>query len=179
MVKKTKSSTYFPYKNYLYLIMGIVIFLLLLWYAVSWIKVRNEEKLATSYLIKTNTVSYTIDDLNEINSVLSESPSEYFIYISYTGNEDIYKLEKKLKKVIDNYNLKDEFYYIDVTKIKDNDSLLNNLNKIFNTDKIVNIPCIIYYQNNEIKDIILDNKNIFDYNKFINLLKDNAYERAI
>ena len=32
------------------------------------------------------------------------------------------KFEKKLKKLIDNYNLKDEFYFVNVTNIKDDEN---------------------------------------------------------
>ncbi len=174
-----QGNKYFPYKNHLYLIIGIVVVLLICWYAASWLKVRKEEKLASSYLIKTNTITYSIDDLKEISSIFQESPSEYFVYISYTGEDAIYKLEKRLKKVIDDYNLKDEFYYLDITSLKDDENILNNLNKEFNTDLIINYPCILYFKDGQIADIIVDKNKVFDYNKFINLLKDNTYEKAI
>ena len=173
-----KKGKYFPYKNYLYLLIGIVVLLLLGWYIASWLKVKNEEKLSTSYLVKTSTITYTIDDLKEVDSVLQESPSEYFVYISYTGNEDIYKLEKKLKKIIDDYHLEDEFYYLDITSAKDKKETLDKLNKMFNTDEITNYPCIIYFRDGNIEKVIVDKNDVFDYNKFINLLKDNAFEKA-
>ena len=173
-----KSGKYFPYKNHLYVILGIIFILLLCWYITSWVKIKKEERLSTSYLLKTNTISYHLDDLKEISSVLQESPNEYFIYISYTGNEDIYKLEKKLKHLIDDYNLKDEFYYLDITSFKNDEDLLNKLGKSFNTKLITNTPCILYFKDNNLEEVIVDKNKVFNYNKFINLLKDNAYEKA-
>ena len=174
-----QDNKYFPYKNHLYLIIGIIVILLIGWYIASWLNIKNEEKLSASYLVKTNTITYSIDDLKEISSIFQESPSEYFVYISYTGEESVYKLEKRLKKVIDDYNLKDEFYYLDITSLKDDENTLNKLNKEFDTDKIINYPCILYFKDGQIKDIIVDKNNVFDYNKFVNLLKDNTYEKAI
>ncbi len=177
MAKKT--SIYFPYKSYLHLILGAILVLLLMWYVASWIKIKNEEKLLTSYLLKTSTITYHMDDLKDVSSGLQESPTDYFVYISYTGDENIYKLEKRLKRIIDDYSLKDEFYYLDVTSIKDKDNYLDDLNKTFNTNIISNVPCIIYFKSGNIEDIIVDKKGVFEYNIFVNLLKDNTYEKAI
>ena len=176
MAKKT--NIYFPYKSYLHIIIGIIFLLLLMWYVASWIKVKNEEKLLTSYLLKTSTITYHIDDLKEVSSVLQESPTDYFVYISYTSDDDVYKLEKRLKRIIDDYNLKDEFYYLDITSIKDKENILDNLNKTFNTSIITNVPCIIFFKNGNIEDIIVDKNDIFNYNDFVSLLKDNNYEKA-
>ena len=173
-----QNNKFFPYKHYLYFIIGIVVALLIGWYIYSWITIKKEEKLSSSYLLKTNTITYSIDTLKEISSISQEAPTEYFIYISYTGSDAVYKLEKKLKKIIDDYNLKDEFYLLDITSIKNNEDTLDKLNDKFNTTKIINTPCILYYKDSALKEILIDKNGIFDYNNFINLLKDNAYEKA-
>ena len=175
--KKNKNSKYIPTKNYIYGALILLAVVFLAWYAISWYEVKEEEKLMTSYLITTNTLSYEIKNLNEVTQVLKESPNNYFIYISYTNDENVYRLEKKIKKVIDNYELQDEFYYINITDIKDDDKLLRNLNDTFNTTKINNVPCILYYQNGDLKQIITEDKKVFSIDKLTDLLTKYEYEK--
>ena len=106
-------------KNYLVaclLILGIVFVVL---YFYKWHQVKEEEKYLNSYLVNTGTVNLEMSDIKEINTVLSETPSYYFVYISYTKEEDVYNLEKELKPLITEYDLQNNFYYINVTDIKE------------------------------------------------------------
>ena len=92
-------------KNYLVaclLILGIVLVVL---YFYKWHQVKEEEKYLNSYLVNTGTVNLEMSDIKEINTVLSETPSYYFVYISYTKEEDVYNLEKELKPLITEYDL--------------------------------------------------------------------------
>ena len=177
MKKQNKTNKYFPFKSYVYGLIIAIVIILLIWYLAAWYKVKNEDRLIKSYLVNTNTVTYEIDDLKEIVQVLKESPSDYFIYISYTNNEGIYKLEKKLKKIIDAYELKDAFYYININDYLDDQNIYNELNNIFSTNKIKNAPCILYFEDNELIRVIQKNDGIFNYNDFTNLLKENGYEK--
>lgn len=174
--KKTKNAKYIPTKNYVYGLLILLAIVFLAWYAISWYEVKQKDKLMNSYLITTNTLLYEIKSLDEVVQVLRESPSEYFVYISYTNDEDVYRLEKKLKKVIDNYELHDEFYYINITDNKD-DKILTKLNDTFNTTKISNVPCILYFKNNTLEQIIVDKNSVFNINDFTTLLDTNNYEK--
>lgn len=176
MIKKR--NKYFSIKNYYTIIFICLGTLLLTWYVISWQQVKTKEKFLTSYLITTNTLNNEIKDLKEIEQILSESPTRYFVYISYTQDESIYKLEKKLKKLIDNYEIKDEFYYINVTNQVENANLINELNKKFDTQSIENIPCILYFENGQLKETLLDKNKVFDYSKFEKLLKEKKYEKS-
>lgn len=177
MKKKNKHSNYFTTKNYIYAALSILAILFLIWYILSWYVVKQKEKLMSSYLITSNTITYEIQNINEMVQILSESPNQYFIYISHNNNEDIYRLEKKLKKVIDSYSLQDEFYYINITDILENKDLYNNLNDTFNTTKITNVPCILFFQNGEIKEIIMDQESVFNVNDLKDLLNKYEYEQ--
>lgn len=116
MAKKKSKKNNINFKKLFYFIIGFLLIIFLIWYIISWKNVKKEEKLMNSYLITSNTLSVEIKDLSETIQVLKESPSEYFVYISYTNDEKVYSFEKKLKKLIDNYNLKDEFYFVNVTR---------------------------------------------------------------
>lgn len=177
MTQNQKKSNYFTFKNYAYLIGTILLFALICWYFISWYNVKQEEKLQNSFLISSNTITYELASVDEAPLVLQEAPNEYFIYISYTGDESIYKLEKNLKKVIDNYVLKDEFYYLNVSENIEDDDLFKKLNKTFKTDKIDSLPCILYYKEGKLIKNIDSNKKIFDVKKLEELLKKNDYER--
>ena len=177
MQKKKKNNKYIPVKNYIYGILIFIAIILLAWYFISWYQVKKTEKLMNSYLVTSNTVNSEIKDITEIVQVLKESPSEYFVYISYTNDEAVYKLEKKLKNIIDNYGLKDEFYYINITDYQNDENIYFKLNDTFNTTRIKNTPCILYFKNNELEDVIINSKKVFNSNELVKLLQEQEYER--
>ena len=114
-------------------------------YAIS----KNEEKYVTSYLMSSNTINYEMNEIEEISSVLSETANYYFVYISYTNDADVYNLEKSLKPIIDKYDLNNNFYYINVTNIKENKAkykkeIADRLN--IDEKEMNNIPIIMYFK---------------------------------
>ena len=177
MAKKKSKKNNINFKKLFYFIIGFLLIIFLIWYIISWKNVKQEEKLMNSYLITSNTLSVEIKDLSETIQVLKESPSEYFVYISYTNDEKVYSFEKKLKKLIDNYNLKDEFYFVNVTNIKNDENFYKEINNTFNTKLINNIPCILHFKNNELKKVIYNKDLNKTYTNFENLLKENECDK--
>ena len=177
MAKKKSKKNNINFKKLFYFIIGFLLIIFLIWYIISWKNVKQEEKLMNSYLITSNTLSVEIKDLSETIQVLKESPSEYFVYISYTNDEKVYSFEKKLKKLIDNYNLKDEFYFVNVTNIKDDENFYSEINDTFNTKLINNIPSILHFKNNELKKVIYNKDLNKTYTEFENLLKENEFDK--
>lgn len=149
-IRKENTTIVNP-RNYLYALLILVGGILIVWYAFSWYQVKREEKLMDSYLISTNTISSNITDINALTQVIQESPSSYFIYIGYREDEDVYKLEKDLKKIIDKYKLNDMFFYFDVTDLKEkDDNYLEEIKKVLKIDNLSKVPAIIYINNGEI-----------------------------
>ncbi len=177
MAKKKSKKNNINFKKLFYFILGFLLIIFLIWYIISWKNVKKEEKLMNSYLITSNTLSVEIKDLSETVQVLKESPSEYFVYISYTNDEKVFNFEKKLKKLIDNYNLKDEFYFVNVTNIKDDENFYSEINDTFNTKLISNIPSILHFKNNELKKVIYNKDLNKTYTDFENLLKENEFDK--
>lgn len=177
MAKKKSKKNNINFKKLFYFITGFLLIIFLIWYIISWKNVKQEEKLMNSYLITSNILSVEIKDLSETVQVLKESPSEYFVYISYTNDEKVFNFEKKLKKLIDNYNLKDEFYFVNVTNIKDDENFYSEINNTFNTKLINNIPCILHFKNNELKKVIYNKDLNKTYTNFENLLKENEFDK--
>ena len=152
--RKTKRKKIEPV-NYFYALLILVGCVLLVLYVLKWHDVKQEEKLMQSYLITSNTIQNNVDDLESLNLIRQEAPSSYFIYLSYHGDEKIYNLEKKLKSVIDKYNLNDVFYYVDLTKLKEEEGYLDKVNTALDVE-IAKIPAIIYVNEGKIveKDIL-------------------------
>lgn len=158
---KKKKTKYIPPRNYLIATLLIAITIFLVFYLFEWYKIKQIEKYGSSYLVESNTVSLEIKSIEEIPIVFLEAPSDYFIFINYLNEKDTFKLEKNMKDIIDDYNLKDVFYYMNVTElINSNDNYLDELNKVFNTEsKIKNVPTLLYYRNGELAEVISSENN--------------------
>ena len=108
MSKVTKNERFIPIKNYVIAFGIVVAAVLLTIYGFAWYNVLKEGKVSQSYLVKEKVISNEIQSLDEVEAIFAEVPDEYFIYISYTGSEEIYNMEKELKKVINKYELNDQ-----------------------------------------------------------------------
>ena len=174
-VKETKNI--FTSKNFLIIIGILLILILVIFYIYRVNKVNTSEKYNTSYLVSTGTVSLEIKNLDEVSQILKESPTEYFILITYTGNKDTYNLETGLKTIIDKYKLNDSFYYINIKDILNEDNYLTRLNNAFETDKITKVPTILYYKDGKIKSLVhRDDNNIINASDFQKLLDIYEYQ---
>ncbi len=180
MTNIKKNERYVPLKNYILAIVVVVIIILLAWYAFAWYKVVNENRVSISYLVKEKVISNEITNLNEVSAIFSEVPNEYFVYVSYTGSEEIYNMEKDLKPIINEYHLNDNIYYLNMTEIKDESNYLDKINDSLNLQekKITNVPTIIYFNNGVAVDIITkDNNTIMNVGDFQKLLDRNNIKK--
>lgn len=164
-------------KNIAIIIGVIVVIAVVILYIYVCGQNKNEAKYSKSYLLDSQTISLEIKDLEEVSQILTESPTEYFILITYTGEEATYNLESGLKSIIDNYKLNDSFYYLNVTNIKDEDNYLARINNAFNTDKIKKVPSILYYKDGKIVDIVSRvDDNCINAGDFQKLLDQHDFE---
>ncbi len=173
-------NRYIPLKNYAIALMIVVIVICLAIYSLSWYNIYLKEQTRESYLIKTNTVSMQITNIKDIDTILSEAPSSYYIFIGFRNSNDELKLEKKLKSVIDNYGLNDSFYYLDATSIKTHSDYLNELNTALKIDdnSLKNLPAIIYYKDGNVNKIInSSNDKMFNIDTLKNLISKNESEK--
>ena len=95
----------FSQKNILIIVCIVLALILVIFYGYRVNKLKETDTLSKSYLLDSGTVSLEIKNLDEVNQILAESPTEYFVLISYTGNKDTYKLENGLKRILDKYKL--------------------------------------------------------------------------
>lgn len=149
-----------PYKNenttnqhkWLVTLLSIIGVVLLVLYFGKWHQVKTEEKYLDSYLMTSKTINYELIDISEIDALI-ESPGEYFVYISYTEDKEIYNFEKNIKPIIDNYKLNENFYFLNTTKIKtQNNNYKNDIaTKLnINAEELDNIPVILYFKDKKL-----------------------------
>ena len=155
----------------------VVVLILLVFYIYQWQKVKNQEKYMNSYLLDSGTVSLEIKNLDEVSQILTESPNEYFVLITYTGDKETYELEEDIKNIIDDYKLSDSFYYLNIKNLLKEDNYLNRLNNAFNTDKITAVPIILYYKDDVLIDTVSRvDDNIINAGDFQKILDIYEYE---
>ncbi len=156
MTNVNKNERFIPLKNYVIAFVVVVVIIALTFYGFAWYKVVKESRVSESYLVKEKVISKEINDLNEVDVVFIEPPATYFIYVSYTGDEPIYNMEKEMKDVINEYHLNDSFYYLNVTSIKEANDLIEQVNEALHLEekKINKVPTIIYFKDGKVVDMI-------------------------
>lgn len=166
------------FKSYVLALLVLVGGIVLVLYIFEWYQVKQEEKVMNSYLLETNTVNYVIDSVDLYKDVTAEAPNDYFIFIGFTGEKEEYDNEVNFKEVIDEYEINDIVYYIDVTDLRKNDDYINVINKNLDTD-VKNVPAIIYVRDGKIaKDGVIsaDMNNVLSVNNFEKLLDIYEFE---
>ena len=156
-----------PKKNY-YILIGILIGVVVL--TLSIVKICNainNENVNSGYINRfVSEIKY-----KELDAYLVEPASNVFIYITYTGDELIYKMEKNMMKLINNYDLASNFIYVDVTEDMLKDQFIGDLNKKINhTIKINKLPIILYYKDGVLIDKIESGNTLFSVADFQKLL---------
>ncbi len=132
-------------------------------------KLMDFKDLSKSYLIKNKIVKNTLEQNNIANA---SNKSMAFVLVTSLNNEEEYKLEKDLKKVIEKNNIKDNFYIYIVT-----DETKEQLSNLFQIDDI-KTPTILYYKNGSLVDYVKRNdEKMMEAADFAKLL--DIYEIAI
>ena len=93
---------------------------------------------------------------NELASILTEMNSDTLLYISYVNDKDVYNLEKKIRKVLKNNELEDNFFFVDATNYINDSKIVTNLTSTLNiaSNESVVLPAIVYFKNNIPMDYI-------------------------
>jgi hypothetical protein len=141
------STKTIPKKNYLILIGTILLIISACFATFNLYNIYQETKIKKSVLDK-NSIKF--EDLSEITKDMSANT---FLIVGYSKNSKIYQNEKEIKSLLKKNNLLDNVLYLDVTDLKDDENLINNLNEKLQLEdsyKIKNIPAVIYYNENKV-----------------------------
>lgn len=173
MVKNDKREV--PLKNYFITLFVVLAVVTVSLYVKKTYEINEAKKLSQSVLSRlVGEVKY-----NEIDNVLTEKVTDYFLYLGYVNNKDVYNLETKMKKVISDYEIQDNFYYINVTEELNNDSFVNNLNNKLklNISSVDSLPIILYYQAGKLKTTVTSKNGLFTVNDFKDVLISHGYQK--
>lgn len=147
-----------PLKNYLYLLLILIISTLFLIYIYAWYETYNESKLYTG--IMNNYL--TVINYNELDNYIIEN-KDAIIYVSVLGNEDINKFEEKFKNNISENNLKNTILYLNLTSEN-----IDRATKELQID--ANFPYLVVYTNGQITDTYSIKENNYSTKKIIKYL---------
>lgn len=150
-MKKINKTT----KNYM-IVIGMIIIVIGLGLLITTINMNYQQN-----KIKKSPLTKIIKkyDYNDLNSIINRSDKNEFIYFSYTNDKKIYELDQKIKTIIEDNKLNDQFIYFDLSK-KNNIALINEINDLLDLteNKIISLPCLIYFRNNEIVSVVSSNQ---------------------
>ena len=110
---------------------------------------------------------------------MTELNSNSFIYLSYEGNENIYNLEKQLRKVIKQYDLEDNFIYVNCSNVLEENNTIKTLKNVLSVgNKEIILPAIIYFKDNSPIDYIDSTNNLLEIGNFSQLLDKYEIESS-
>ena len=144
-------------------------------------EVRVEKKDPVSYIETKGAFDKSnIIDYKDASFKLSALNGNYFIYITYNDKE-INLFEKELVSLLEEKNIKDKFYYVNIDDIKNEENLIEKVNRIFGFSDalVVKVPTIVYVNSENIvrnENIItrIDDK-LIDINDVKSLLDRNGF----
>ena len=138
-----------PLKNYFILLAISLGTIFLIFYLASWFNTSKE------YYKNNSILSEFLPELKseELSSYLIDNP-EIVIYYASAKDENIKDFEKDFKKLIENYEIKDDLVYIDASK-EENVNFVSFLNQFSDKKRdIIAIPNLIYFKEGKVSKIL-------------------------
>jgi hypothetical protein len=163
-----------PKKNY-YIVFGVSLLVIVfsLYFRAIYLKYTNNKLESGIFYNK------VINQINtqDFNFAMVETSSA-IMYVSYTGDRKIDKMENRLFKEIENKNLTDKIIYWNVTDLMENKEFIGMLrNKFPNVALDINeAPLLIYIENGDAL-VAKDSKNgMINYKTFQDMVNKYGIE---
>lgn len=152
-----------PSKNYIILVIILLISLGLVYYFHLWYRAYNENILSTSLMSKyLDNINY-----NELDNYLIENNSA-IIYVSVLNNEKINKFEKEFKNLFKKKKIKYNLLYMDVT---------NDINSFNYSYSNVGVPSIMIFNNGKLSIVYKIDPNDYRLNEIKEYI-NNAFRES-
>lgn len=151
----------------------IVVWVIIIAYVGYELSRRHQENLyQEGYFIHEN-IDIKKISLEEAKNVSHNSTKATFILFNYRGYEETYDLEKDIWKIVQEYHLENDFYYVDLTD--ENGSINCDLACVINTGlnhtKFKNVPVVAYYERGTLVDVAQrEDVKILEAADFVKLL---------
>ena len=162
-----------PTKNYIILGVVIIVTFLILYYFYMWVDVYKESKVNIPIMDK----YMTVINYNELDNYLVENPNT-IVYVSVLEDERIRKFEKKFKSKYRDNEIDNDLLYMNITNdIKDKDIKNDMINRYsLNNLNITDVPCILVFNDGELKSIYNVNDIDYDIERFTIYLNNIVVE---
>ena len=163
----------------------LIIVILVIGFAETYTKdLKVESSYKPAYLVKEEILKEdNVLTLENARNRLSLLRGDYFVYVGYTKmyNNDVHTLDMGIANLINKYDLKDKFYYLNI------DSILNRKNKVdlvndylgYRDVLITKVPTIVYVNSENIirrENIITrDDDKLITVGDFQKLLDINQF----
>ena len=102
---------------------------------------------------------------NELSSYVLENETTV-VYVSVVGNEEIREFENKFKNTVDQYSLKKDIVYMDITSNLEDSEISKNLRDKYDIDGD-NVPYILVFDSGK----LIDTYSIAKHNYSIKKIK--------
>lgn len=158
-----------PVKNYgIVLLVSIIVILLSLYIRVFYLNYKENRKNTSVFQDK----SYKQVNANDLDFALGEM-SNAILYVSYTGDNNIYLNEKKIQKELKKNNLSEKLVYWNINNLIKNEEYLKKLKEKYPkiSTEITAAPLFIYIKGGEAIEAMSSELKIVDY-KVLNKLID-------
>ena len=140
-----------PTKNYL-IVFGMIVLIISACFAIYNLNNIYQENKITKSVFNKNEIKY--EDLGNITKDMS---ADTFLIIGYTQDSKVYQNEKEIKQLLKKQNLLDHVLYLDLSDKKTEENIIDELNntlKLENTDKITEIPALVFYREGKVTKVI-------------------------
>lgn len=166
-VKKISLRNYF-----LVIVVSILVIAIALYIRAFYINYNSEVVKSSVFKEKISEVNF-----NELDYTIAEA-GDALLYVGYTGNKDIYEMEKRLLKEIEKKSLVEKILYLDVSEYLENDEYVVKLKKEFSNIKneITSAPMFIYIENGEGVEAMSSELKMVDYKVFNNIVSKYELE---
>lgn len=152
-----------PFKNYIILAITLIFSIIIIIYFYMWYSEFEINKISTPILDD----YLSVINYNELDDFLIENKN-VILYISTLENKETRYFENKFRDIINNYSLNSDIVYMDLTNEKHNQKLYDSIVKKY---KLLNLPCIVIFDNNDIIDVYSIKDNNFDVDLLVSYFR--------
>ena len=168
-----------PLSNYL-IVAIILVWIAIIAYVGYELSRRHQENLYQEGYFIHEKIDIKKISLAEASTVAHDAKDAVFILFNYRGYEETYELEKELWRIMNDYHIEQNFYYVDLTD--ENGTLNCDMTCVLNTGLHVtnfkNVPAIAYYERGTLIDVAQrEDKKVLEAADFVKLLDIYEFKR--
>ena len=162
-----------PKKNYIILGGVVALTILILYYFYMWVDVYKESKINIPIMDK----YMSVINYNEFSDYIVENTNT-IIYVSVLENEEIRDFEKRLKNKYKNNLVDKDILYMDITNDINNKNIKKEMSLRYsiNNLNITNVPCLLVFEDSELKSIYSISDNNYNIDRFLIYLNNIKLE---